>query len=178
MLRREGLRRFRDRGEKCVKYLCLVLITFTPAAVAADASESFYNAIRNGDRAAVKSLITAHGPNVRDHRGSTPLMYAAAFGNADTARMMLSANADPNAVNDLGATALMWAVNDVEKVRLLVSHKANVNAKSKFGRTPLIIAASDDSGLPVLRMLIENGADVNAADYGPPRPAAAHPRRT
>jgi ankyrin repeat protein len=151
-----------------VKCLCLLLIAFTSAAVGGDVSDSFYNAIRNGDRTAVKNLITAHGANLRDRLGSTPLMYAAAFGNADTVRTLLAANADPNAANDLGATALMWAVNDVEKVRLLLAHKANVNAKSKFGRTPLIIAASDDSGMPVVRMLVENGADVNAVDYGPP----------
>jgi len=159
-----------------MKYLCLVLITFTSAAVAADVSESFYNAIRNGNRAAVQSLITAHGPNVKDRLGSTPLMYAAAFGNADMVGTVLAANADPNVANDLGATALMWAVNDVEKVRLLASHKANVNAKSKFGKTPLLIAASDDSGMPVVRMLVENGADVNAADYGPPSAAGGIPR--
>ena len=159
-----------------MKYLCLVLMTFTPVGVAADVSESFYNAIRNGDQAAVQSLIAAHAPNVKDRLGSTPLMYAAAFGNADMVGMLLAANANSNATNDVGATALMWAVNDIEKVRLLLSKQANVNAKSRFGKTPLIIAASDDSGMPVVRMLVENGADVNAADSGPPLAAGATPR--
>jgi ankyrin repeat protein len=150
-------------------------MTLTSAAIAADVSESFYNAIRNGDRAAVETLITAHGPNVKDRLGSTPLMYAAAFGNAEMVGTLLAADADPNLANDLGASALMWAVNDVEKVRLLVSKKANVNAQSKLGKTPLIIAASDDSGMPVVRMLVENGADVNAADYAPPNAARGTP---
>lgn len=155
---------------------CLFLITFTSAAVAADVSDFYYDAIRNGDRAAVKNLITARGPNVKDRLGSTPVMYAAAFGDADVVSMLLAANADPNCANELGATALMWAVNDVEKVRLLLANKANVNAKSRFGRTPLSLAASDDSGMPVVRMLVENGADVNAADYAPRGAADVTPR--
>ena len=159
-----------------MKHLYLVLITFTSARAAADVSESFYNAIRNGDRAAVQSLVAAHGPNVKDSLGSTPLMYAAAFGNVDMVGTLLAAEGDPNVANNVGATPLMWAVNDLEKVRLLVSHKANVNAKSKFGKTPLIIAASDDSGMPVVRILAENGADVNAADYGPPSAGGDTPR--
>jgi ankyrin len=105
-------------------------------------------------------------------------MYAAAFGSADMVGTLLAADADPNIANDLGATALMWPVNDVEKVRLLISNKANVNTKSKLGKTPLIIAASDDSGMPVVRMLVENGADVNAADYGPQTLPVAYPGRT
>jgi ankyrin repeat protein len=151
--------------------ICLVLLALGCLSRATEPSDAFYSAIRNGDRAAVKKLIAAHGTTVRDNRGTTPLMYAAAFGNADMVRLLLAANADPNATNEFGATALMWAVNDAQKVRLLLSAGADVNAKSKLGRTPLIIAASDDNGMAVVRMLTERGADVNAADYGPPATA-------
>jgi len=44
--------------------------------------------------------------------------------------------ADVNAANGVGATALMWAVPDLEKVKLLVAHGAHVNARStNLGRT-------------------------------------------
>jgi ankyrin repeat protein len=154
-----------------MRNLCVVLLALASVAHAADVSDAFYTAIRNGDGTTVKSLIAVHGANIKDNRGTTPLMYAAAFGNAEMVGMLLDAGADPNVANDLGATALMWSVNDEEKVRLLLFKKANVNAKSKFGRTPLIIAASEDSGMPVVRMLVEKGADVNAADHGPPSTA-------
>ena len=154
-----------------MRNLCVVLLALASVAHAADVSDAFYTAIRNGDGTTVKSLIVVHGANIKDNRGTTPLMYAAAFGNAEMVGMLLDAGADPNVANDLGATALMWSVNDEEKVRLLLFKKANVNAKSKFGRTPLIIAASEDSGMPVVRMLVEKGADVNAADHGPPSTA-------
>jgi ankyrin repeat protein len=75
------------------------------AVGAAEPSDALYSAIRNGDRAAVKKLIAAHGINVRDNRGTTSLMYAASFGNADMVRLLLAAKADPNATNEFGATA-------------------------------------------------------------------------
>jgi ankyrin repeat protein len=57
-------------------------------------------------------------------------------------QLLLTNGADPNAWNDAGATALMWAVDDLEKTKLLVRHRADVNARSFDGRTPLLIAAA------------------------------------
>jgi len=139
----------------------LCLAAFAAILQAQDASERFYQAIRNNDLASLQSLIKT-GVNGKDQRGSTPLMYAAAYGSLDAMRALLDAGAEVNANNAFDATPLMWCANNIDKVRLLVSKGADVNAKSKQGMTPLIIAALQDGGSGVVKFLLEKGANVNA----------------
>ncbi|MBS1857315.1 MAG: ankyrin repeat domain-containing protein [Acidobacteria bacterium] len=124
----------------------------------------YYLPIRNGDLAALHSLIRTPGPKARDARGNSPLMYAAALGNLESMRLLLEAGADPNAANDFGATPLMWCAGDAAKVRLLLEHGANVNARSRLGRTPLLAAAAYDGATEAASLMIDKGADVNAGD--------------
>src|SRR5713226_2238761 len=122
----------------------VLLLTLTGIVYAGDVtSRDFYSAIRENDLARLKS-ITASGAdvNLRDARGSTPLMHAAAVGSLEAMKFLLKAGADVNAKNGLDATALIWGALDPAKVRLLVNAGANVNARSKLGRTPLLVAAS------------------------------------
>src|ERR1051326_108819 len=82
------------------------------------------DALRNGDRPAFRKLL-ADDPaaiHLRGAGGSTPLMYAALYGDVDSVRLLLERGADPNIHNDAGATALMWAVDDLSKTRLLLDH--------------------------------------------------------
>ena len=70
--------------------LALALSTVCPAA-----SESpFYLPIRNNDLAAIRKLIRDPGPKVRDARGNSPLMYAAALGSLETLRLLVEAGGD------------------------------------------------------------------------------------
>ncbi|MDE3164504.1 MAG: ankyrin repeat domain-containing protein, partial [Acidobacteriota bacterium] len=139
--------------------------TFTlSATLFAAANRAFYLPIRNGDLAALRTLIPTPGPNARDARGNSPLMYAAALGNLESMRLLLEAGGDPNAANDFGATPLMWCAGDAAKVRLLLDHGANVNARSRLGRTPLLAAAVYDGATEAARLLIGKGAGVDARD--------------
>jgi ankyrin repeat protein len=123
-------------------------------------------ALRNGDVAAFRKVLSLDaaaakksGPN-----GSTPLMYAALYGDAAAMRALLDKGADANAKNDAGATALMWAADDGAKTRLLVEHGADVNAKSDVQRTALMIACGIPGNDAVVKFLLEHGAkaDVSA----------------
>src|SRR5262249_58944027 len=107
--------------------------------------------------------------------GSTPLMYAALYGDADSVRLLLNHGADPNIRNDAGATVLMWAVEDPEKIRLLMRHGASVNARSADGQTPLIIAAGRYDAGAAVKLLLEGGANPSdkASDGATPLNAAA-----
>ena len=100
------------------------------------------------------SLLNARGPE-----GSTPFMYAVLYANAATLRELLKKGADPNRANDANATALMWAVQDLEKTRLLVEHGAEVNAKSDDLKTPLMIAARHPGGEATVKLLLQHGAN-------------------
>jgi ankyrin repeat protein len=120
--------------------------------------------LRAGDGAAFRKRLTddPKAANRKGPGGSTPLMYAALYGNADSIQRLLAVGADPNLKNDAGVTALMWAVNDFGKTRLLVEHGADVNAKSDNGRTPLMIAATRNGSAPILQFLLDHGADASA----------------
>jgi ankyrin repeat protein len=119
------------------------------------------DALRAGDRQAFQKLLRedrkaakAKGPG-----GTTPLMYAILYADTDAVRRLLESGADPNARNDAGATALMWAVTDFEKTRLLVTRGADVNARSDEGRTPLLIACRRSGAKDVVKLLLERGAN-------------------
>jgi ankyrin repeat protein len=88
-------------------------------------------------------------------------MQAVLYGDADSVRLLLKNGADPNIRNEAGATALMWAVNDLEKTRLLLDHGADVNARSDDGRTALLIAAGKFGVSGVVKLLLDRGADIS-----------------
>src|SRR3954469_24865815 len=111
------------------------------AGAAQDLNDRFYEAVRNDNTAELQKLIRTSGANVKDRRGTTPLMYAAATGSFGAMKMLVDAGADVNAKNDFEITALMWCAIDEAKVRLLLARGADPNARSKQGRTPLLIAA-------------------------------------
>jgi ankyrin repeat protein len=101
-------------------------------------------------------------------RPTPPLMRAVLDRDAATVHRLLDEHADPDAVNDSGATALMWAVMNIDlpMVRLLVERGANVNAKSDNGRTPLLIASRLHGGMPIVKLLLDAGANPSATAPG------------
>jgi ankyrin repeat protein len=116
--------------------------------------------IRAGERDAAERLIrqTPNAARSRGASGSTPLMFAALYGDVALMRQLLAAGANPNTANAAGATALMWAVPDMEKLRLLLDAGADVNAHSEEKRTALVIAAGIVGALPAVNLLLEYGA--------------------
>jgi ankyrin repeat protein len=122
-------------------------------------------ALRTGDRAAFHKFVAedAKSLNLRGPNGSTPFMFAVMYSDAANVRELLEKGADPNQRNDANATPLMWAVDNLEKTRVLVTHGAEVNARSNDGRTPLTIAASRAGASPIVKFLLEHGANLNPA---------------
>lgn len=130
------------------------------------AAKALFAAIRAGDLAGVRSLVEGSKElaNARDRRGSTPLMQAAMYGDAALLGYLLDHGAEVNATNDDGATALMRAAGDYDKVNVLLERGAKVDAKSALGRTPVLIAANFPGNTRTVKLLIERGANVKDQD--------------
>src|SRR5439155_9087562 len=136
-------------------------------------AEMLMAALREGDAATVRKRVAREpaAVNLRGLGGSTPLMYAALYGDLKSMRTLLAAGADPNSRNYSGATALMWAVGDLEKTRLLLDRGADVNARSDDARTALDVAAGQRAPTAVAKLLLERGATPGAGRGTPLEPS-------
>jgi ankyrin repeat protein len=136
----------------------------TDAAVVDPVVVRIMNAFRSGHRLAVQHALSEHpeSVNAKGPSGWTPLMYAALYGNGEDVRLLLEKGANPNAQNDDGGSALMYAIEDAEKTRLLLDRGANPNLRSGEGRTALLIAVGWARSYSVVKLLLENGADAKA----------------
>jgi ankyrin repeat protein len=133
------------------------------------------DALRSGDRTTFEKLLRddADAAKLKGSHGSTPLMYAAVYGDTDSVRLLLAAGADPNARNEAGATALLWAVDDLDKTRLLLKAGADANARTDDGRTPLLAATGRVGSAEVVKLLLDHGANPSATAHsyrGPTTP--------
>jgi uncharacterized protein len=92
------------------------------------------------------------------------LAEAAAKGDREAMRSLLSQHADVNAPQSDGATPLAWASyrDDLETADLLIRAGANVNAANIYGVTPLSLACANGNAA-MIEKLLEAKADANAA---------------
>ena len=136
----------------------------TPPSPPDPKASPIMQALRDGDNQYFKKLASEDKKiaNLKGVGGTTPLMQAVLYGDVDSVRLLLGQGADPNIRNEAGATALMWAVDDLEKTRLLLGHGADVNARSDDGRTPLLIAAGLFGNSAVVKLMIDGGAELSA----------------
>lgn len=122
-----------------------------------------FGKLREGD---INEILAMSEKNeflkLRDQLGNTPLLLGALYLDAAQLELLLKQGSDPKATNDAGATALMWALDDLEKVRVLLRHGAEVNAATKAGTTALMIACQQHGSAPVVLELLGHGADLHA----------------
>jgi ankyrin repeat protein len=123
---------------------------------------SLRNALRNGDRQEFNRVLRdrPEAVNAKGPSGWTPIMYAALYGDGDAVRLLLDKGANPNARNNQGGTALMYAIDNEEKTRLLLDHGADPNLHSGEGRTALQIATGRAGAYPIVKLLLDKGADA------------------
>ena len=116
--------------------------------------------LRSGNGQAFARLLRENpeAVNRRGLGGTTPLMYAALYGDTASLRQLIERGADSKIANDEGATALMWATDDAEKTRLLLEQGADPNATSLDGRTAMDIALSTRGLSVIVKLLFEHGA--------------------
>ena len=142
-----------------------VLFTAGLAAQTGGLGPKLLAAIRKGDVSAVDELLRDNAdPNSRDETGASALMYATAFSSPECMRLLITKGADVDGVNQVHATALMWAGVEPEKVKLLLSKNAGVNMRTDDGQSALLLAARRPGNIETVRLLLSHGADPKAVD--------------
>jgi len=137
------------------------------AALAADTGNaSLVTAAKQGDRAAVQSILS--GPTKQEiaaKEGGAALIWAASHNDKEMVELLLSAGANPKAVNEFGATALYAAADfaDPTITKALLAAGADPNAALASGETP-VMAAAREGHVATVRALLDGGADPNAKE--------------
>jgi len=107
-------------------------------------------------------------------------IWACEYGRAEVADFLLQMGVDKNAYRQFKLTGLHWAAasGDINTVKALLRHQAPLEARNVWGGTPLgsaIWAATESDPndpiwpkadwVPIVELLLEAGADVNAVQY-------------
>ena len=146
--------------------ITLVAVVAAAASLtAAGAGVTLIDAVKAGDRASVRTLLTRSSVNATEADGMTALHWAVRSDDLETTQMLIRAGANVNAANRYGITALSLAATNgnAAVARALLKAGANVNAAGPDGETILMTAARAGSA-DVVNALIERGANVNAAE--------------
>jgi ankyrin repeat protein len=95
--------------------------------------------------------------------GATPLGIAAFRGNAEMVRLLLDAGGTFEIA--VFHTAISESEDDTEIVQVFLDHGVDINKKADIGNghTALMYAA-EFGHIEVGKLLLENGADINAVD--------------
>ena len=146
--------------------LALAAAFLTGAALPPD---PLIDAVKAGDEPAVRSMLDGGAdPNAAQGDGLSALHMAAQAGNLQIVELLLDAQADVHAKTRIGDyTPLHLAAGAVEAgvVTRLIEAGADVAATtSSTGVTPLHLAAKALEGEDVVRILIAEGAPVNALE--------------
>jgi ankyrin repeat protein len=115
---------------------------------------------------AVTEELVRHDADIRARSkgGFTALMFAAQQGDAASARILLTAGADPNDVmTKTGFTPLIiaCAMGRANVTALLLERGVDPDAVDADGFTPLHYAARNKDGVGIVRALLQNGARPN-----------------
>jgi len=121
-------------------------------------------AAANGDATQVKALVTrGDKPDVRDSYGRTPLHVAAYGRHHEAMRALVTAGANPNALEHdrYDIVTIAAVVNDVPTLKLALELGASAkNITSRYDGTALI-AAAHLGHAEVVRTLIQAGAPLD-----------------
>jgi len=126
------------------------------AAVAADAQGVFQILLRH----------RATNLDAKTYDGTTPLILAARLAIEGIVEELIQSDADINASDENGKSALHWAasVNNVDAVNTLLAHGANRDAQDHKDETPLFLACREGS-YQAAKALLDHCANRDITDH-------------
>ncbi len=147
--------------------VCLAAMLTADDGMAAGSSLSLVDAIKAGDRQAVRARLRAPGAlrAAVQADGTTALHWAAWVDDLEMVRLLLRAGAPPQTANRYGVTPLMMAATNGNAgiIETLIAAGADPHAAMPEGETALMTAARAGNA-EALRVLIAHGANVNARE--------------
>ncbi|MEG2076449.1 MAG: ankyrin repeat domain-containing protein, partial [Victivallaceae bacterium] len=130
-----------------------------------------HHIVQQGYNIEVLEYCLKRGANteISDYHNTRALYKACTLKNLPAVKLLLKYGADPNALNDVGYTALaMTACYGKEEslpiVDALLAAGADINLKPANGSSPALICAADNHNMLMVKYLISKGADKNIVD--------------
>jgi ankyrin repeat protein len=147
----------------------VLALSAVPAAAQFSDSYNFLNAVRQSDGTKATKALEGNGAtmvNTRDYStGETALIITIKRRDLTWSSFLLGKGANPNIRDGQGNAPLHAAalLGFTEGAELLLGRNAQVNLANNSGETPLIIAVQQRN-VPMVRLLLTNGADPKQAD--------------
>lgn len=140
-----------------------------------DGFNALMEAVRTGNIEIAKLLIEHNSDiNIKNKDGKNMIMIACEKGNEEMFNILIENNADINEKSSWGASALIYASEkgNINIMQYLIDNGIDVNGKADDnGDTPLLWAVTGQNPYEASKLLIENGADINATNDSGVAPA-------
>jgi len=144
----------------------MIAVMSTATLWAAGDDVRVVDAVKNGNREAVRSLVKRRADvNLPEADGTTALHWAVRRDEASTVDLLLRAGANAKAANRYGVTPLSLAATggDAAIVERLLKAGADPNTTVADGET-VLMEASRTGNVDVIKVLVAHGANVNARE--------------
>jgi len=147
--------------------LAVVAVTFSLNLLAQqekeDAKKKILDAAHEGKTEVVQKLLQLDPEllEVRNGRGSTPLIVAASKGHAETVKALLEAGADVDATNTFQNTPLHYAAWSGDKETFIILAKSGADLDAENSRESTIMQYACMGGnIDIVKILEKKGVDI------------------
>jgi ankyrin repeat protein len=151
---------------RCVRGAWLLALVSVAGLEASGNSVRLVDAVKQGNRGAVRALITQRANvNAAEPDGMTPLHWAVRGDDLQMAQLLIRAGANVKATSRYGITPIALAAQNGNAPLVEMLLEAGADAKSTLPEGETVLMTAARTGNPdVIRMLVSHGADVNVVE--------------